>query len=429
VLRTPQRSDFPPAPARRRHRAARRRRKQPYGVSKPGDYSAIPAWRSRERWRSECYPDLHTHAVAELRRKVGKRGPVSIKACWALAHALSACADTATGRNAMPGTVALTAKPAELDLDDLAVLAQMEASTGYGKTTLQKAAAVLAARGWIVLVRAGKNWLREEERKELWRAGSAARKRRNVWACTIPKHPRSRRRPEAAETLVPAQLEAHPSADEHGPVDNAAREPASAELGCDLPTTRRVKWVSLVPEQKVFKPNQASKTAPSGRPPTKEAARKRTYQADWRTVRLAKDLRARIYWLRDVPHQRIMPALDRFARAGWTARDVQRELDTLLARLGWEVPCGRTTTTSTGREHRYPLRSPWGYLAMLLRCLEPTDLAAEREYEQAMREAEHRYQELLRNGPECPHGQPGGLIRSPRRAIMACPLCRRDGRP
>ena len=100
--------------------------------------------------------------------------------------ALSACADTDTGRNAMPGTVALTADRDCLDLDDPAVLARLQVATGYGQTTLQKAARVLAGRGWIVLIRAGKNWLTIDERKELWRAGSAARQRRNVWACTIP---------------------------------------------------------------------------------------------------------------------------------------------------------------------------------------------------------------------------------------------------
>jgi len=410
------------APSMSRRRRAARRRRQPYGVSEPGIYSAIPAWWSRERWRAECYPDLHSEDVSLLRRHVGKRGPVSIKACWALAHALSACADTATGRNAMPGNAGLTAKPAELDLDDPIVLAQLTAATGYGETTLQKAARVLAERGWIVLIRAGKNWLRRDERQELWRAGSAARQRRNVWACTIPAHLRAQSAEQAPPTL---DTETDRSAATAAPVGNFAGESTSAPSGCDLPTTQRVSGSSLVEKQNIFKPEQPSKNAPSGRPPTKAAPQKRIYRADWRTVRLAKDLRARVYWLSDTPHQRLMPALDRFARAGWTAADIQRELDQMLAARGWEVPSGRVSTTKAGREHRYPLRCPWGYLAMLLRTLEPTDLAAQREYDRAMRAAQLDYERLRRSGPECVHGEPAGDVPSPVKGIRACPMCRR----
>ena len=120
---------------------------------------------------------------------------------------------------------------------------------------------------------------------------------------------------------------------------------------------------------------QAGPALRAGRQP-KRIDPRRAYRADWRTVRLAKDLKARVYWLTDTPHQRIMPSLDRFARAGWRAADIQRELDRMLAARGWEVPSSRVSTTTPGKEHRYPLRCPWGYLAMLLRTLEPTDLQA-----------------------------------------------------
>lgn len=353
---------------------------------------------------------------------------MSVKACWALAHALSACADSATGRNALPGTDALTAKPSELDLDDPVLLARLQTATGYGKTSLQKAARVLAERGWIVLVRSGKNWLTPEDRQELRRAGSAARQRRNVWACTTPVRLRSRVSETPAKHASPSASVSPPSADQGAPVDNLLGDAGQAKAGCDLPTTRRVGGSSLVPEWKIFKPEQASRTAPSGRAPTRAAPRRRRYRADLRTVRLAKDLRSRIYWLRAVPHQRIMPSLDRFARAGWTAADVQRALDAVLASRGWEVPTSRPTVSKAGKQQSYPLRSPWGYLAMLLRCLEPTDLDVEREHARAVRQAEIAHQELLRNGPECPHGQPGGQIPSPVRAIIACALCRRGAR-
>ena len=409
-----------------RHVPRRRRRRHAYGITEPGTYSTIPAWSSRERWRSECYADLHSDAVRELRRQVGRRGPVSIKACWALAYALSACADTDTGRNAMPGTAALTTKPAALDLDDPAALARLQAATGYSKTSLQKAGRVLSARGWIVLVRAGKNWLTVDERKELWRGGSAARQRRNVWACTIPPHLRVPAPARAAERATPASEDAGQRADARSAVDNCARASSPPESGCDLPTTRRVSGLSPVDNIKIFKPGQASRTGPPGRPPSLEARHNPRYRADWRTVRLAKDLRARLYWLRDTPHQRIMPALDRFARAGWTAADIQCELDEMLAARGWEVPSRRASTTKAGRQHRYPLRCPWGYLAMLLRTLEPTDLVAQREYDRAMRAAQLEYEQLRRSGPECLHGEPAGDRPSPSKGIRACPLCRRS---
>lgn len=408
-------------------RGSHRRRKQAYGVSKPGTYSTIPAWWSRERWRSECYSDLHAAEVTELRREVGRRGPVSTKACWALAYALSACADTETGRNAMPGTAALTADREALDLDDPAVLAQLRAATGYGQTTLQKAARVLAGRGWIVLIRAGKNWLTVDDRKELWRAGSTARQRRNVWACTIPAPLRVAAPQRAAEGVRAPRPASAPPSRPLALVDNFGPGNPETELGCDLPTTRRVGGSSFVPENKIFKAEQASRTDAPRRPPTKEGSTNRTYRADWRTVRLAKDLRARVYWLRDTPHQRIMPALDRFARAGWGAADIQRELDRMLASRGWEVPSARISTTKSGQEHRYSLRCPWGYLAMLLRTLEPTDLAAQREYDQAMRTAQLEYEQLRRTGPECCHGEPAGDVPSPMKGIQACPLCRRSG--
>lgn len=370
-----------------------------YGVATPGAYSAIPAWWSRDSWRSACWADLHTDAVAHLRRQVGRRGAVSVAACWALALALSASADSATGRNAMPGNAALVARPDAVGptAADRAALARLQAATGYGLTTLQKAARVLAARGWIVLVRSGKNRLTVDERAELRRTGSTACRHRNVWACTNPLHLRA-----AVE-----------------PVDNPLRGKPCAASGCDLPTTRRVCGRSPVGLSKIFEAERASRTGAARPRP------RRSHNADPRTMRLAGDLKARVYWLRRTPHQRIMPALDRFAKAGWSAADILRELDRTLARRGWEVPTGRVSTTRTGRQHRYPLRCPWGYLAMLLRTLEPTALVAEREHARAVRDSQARHQQLRRTGPECPHGEPAGYVPSPVKGVLACPLCRR----
>ncbi len=386
----------------------RRRRQQRFGITEPGTYSTIPAWWSRERWRSECRADLHTADVAELRRQVGRRGPVSVAACWALASALSSSADTTTGRNAMPGDAALTAHPNSLDVDDPAVLGPLEAATGYGLTTLQKAGRVLAARGWIVLIRSGKNRLTRADRVELRRGGSAADQRRNVWACTIPRHLRAK----------PAPVDKS--------VDNSDQQAPTAGAGCDLPTTRRVGGPAPLGPNKIFKREQASGTGAAHRPSAEHSQSRRTYRADPRTVQLAKNLKARVYWLGGISHQRIMPALDRFAKAGWGAADILRELDRTLAHRDWEVPSGRVSTTHSGRKHRYPLRCPWAYLAMLLRTLEPTDLAAERNHALRTRMAQLRYQQLRRTGPECVHGEPAGDVPSPVKGVLACPLCRRD---
>ena len=309
----------------------------------------------------------------------------------------------------MPGTAALTTKPGELDKDAADYWARLATSTGYSITTVQKAEQVLVARGWLVRIRTGKNWLTRAERLELDAAGSRARQRRNVWACTQPQHTRRASPPAAPVDDVVDHL-----------VDNSPSR-RGADAGCDLPTTQRVSGSVSVPANKIFKPERASRTAPAGRPPTGAGPRKRPYQADQRTVRLAKDLRARISWLRPVPHQRIMPPLPRFAAADWTASDVQNALDSLLAPRGWRVPDARTPHGPDGAARSYPMRSPWAYLAMLLRGLEPTDLISRRDHERELAD----YQALLRTGPECPHGQRGGDIPSPAKSILACPLCRR----
>jgi hypothetical protein len=56
----------------------------------------------------------------------------------------------------------------------------------------------------------------------------------------------------------------------------------------------------------------------------------------------------------------------------------------------------------------------------------PADLVARRDHEKAIRRAQLEYEHLLRSGPECPHGQPGGAIPSPIKGILAgvvCPAC------
>jgi hypothetical protein len=268
--------------------------------------------------------------------------------------------------------------------------------------------------GWLVVIRTGKNWLTASERQELWLSGSKARQRRPVYACTYPAR---RQRPRRHVT----------------PVDNHRTVGAGPAPTCALPTTRSVCGLPSVPLGKNFTPDRASRTAPPGRTPTQTMQQKPAYRADPRVVRLAKDLRARIPWLAHVPHQRIMPPLHRYAVAGWAARDVHTHLDRLVAARGWSVP-GRPAATErdyTGRVRTSPatrLRSPWGYLAFLLRHLDPGDLPLEhahKEYERAIQD----YQRHLLHGAPCPHGQPGGDIPSPTKAVVACVECRHSRFP
>ncbi len=409
----------------RRHLPRRRRRRPPYGVSEPGAYATTPAWRSREHWRSELIADLHSDEVTQLRSAVGTRGPVSVRAVFAVAVAVSAAADGATGRNALPGNAALTAKAAQLNTDAVNCWAPVTTSSGYALTTVQKAVQVLCARGWLMLVRAGKNYLTRADRAELWRTGARARQRRNVWACTLPRHVRRPTPHAATEPRV-----GEPPAE--APVDNSPAADAPADAGCDLPTTRRVRWVTSVAGEQNFTPELASRTGAARRAPSKDGRAVRAYRTDQRVVRLAKDLRARVPWLRHVPHQRIMPPLHRFALAGWTARDLQAHLDRLLELHGWSVPGGPAETVRDrfGSVHHRAgttMRSPWGYLAFLLRHLDPTDLAGEHEHA-AHLAAREQYQRQLIHGVPCPHGQPAGDIPSPTRGVLACPMCRHDRR-
>lgn len=370
----------------------------------PGAYSSIPTWWSREQWRSDLLADLQSDDVTELRTGVGTRGPVSVRAIYAVAVAISAAADGATGRNAMPGNAALAGRPIPADEPDLTALARLGTNSGYGLTTVQKAVRVLHRRGWLVLVRNGKNRLTSAERKELWCAGSKARRRRNVWACTMPKR--------------------------RLPVDNSVAAEAPSVGGCALPTTRRVVWVPPVGLDKNFKPTSSTRNGAPRRATTANKPQTRSYRCDPRALQLATDMRTRIPWLQRVPYQRIVPALHRFAVAGWSARALQRHLDRLLSERGWTVP-GTPALTERDQfgniRHRpaTTLCSPWGYLAFLLRHLDPTDLIAEQRHEAALAEVD-RYKLQLIFGTPCVHGQPAGNIASPNRAVLACPTCRRS---
>lgn len=131
--------------------------------------------------------------------------------------------------------------------------------------------------------------------------------------------------------------------------------------------------------------------------------------------RLAEAVRGRLGWLRGVSARRITPTLSRFARAGWTARDVDLAVRDALATRGWRLP----------RE----LQQPAAYLAGLLRPLDPEDRPTVWEDElRAVEAAENAYRLQLATGAPCPHGMPAGHVPSPLRGLRACPSCRQENR-
>lgn len=122
----------------------------------------------------------------------------------------------------------------------------------------------------------------------------------------------------------------------------------------------------------------------------------------------------RLGWLRGVELGRLVPTLSRFARAGWSGRDVELAVRDVLAARGWRLPV--------------TLQHPAAYLATLLREVDPADRPT--VLDDALREAEaaedrHRFR-LATATELCPHGMPGGHWPSPMRGHRACPSCRRD---
>lgn len=115
------------------------------------------------------------------------------------------------------------------------------------------------------------------------------------------------------------------------------------------------------------------------------------------------------------------PLLTPFARADWTAHDVERAAAESLAINSWRVPA--------------ELAMPAAYLARLLRGRDPADrpTAGDELYDAhlaAVEAAEATYARLRSpGGPPCPHGMPAGDVPSPVRRILACPSCRASATP
>lgn len=121
--------------------------------------------------------------------------------------------------------------------------------------------------------------------------------------------------------------------------------------------------------------------------------------------------KGRLRWLSAVHGRRLAPTLSRFARAGWTPRDVDRAVVDALAARGWRLP----------REIKHPA----AYLAGLLRAVDPADRPGALDEQLAAAEAAQRaYERQLFVGTPCEHGRPAGDVPSPLRGHLACQSCR-----
>lgn len=256
-----------------------------------GSYDGIHGWPSRLHWLRAVDVALSSPAGTDARAKL-----VSIRCCHAVAGAVAAAADGRTGRASMPGNAALML------------------ATGYKRRAVQLAVRALVKLGYLVRVRAGKNWLSLAERLELWRAGSRAREFRAIYACTLP-------------TGVVTALFFAPRA-VHGRSKTAV--PAS---------TAKAELAPLV--------------AP-GKPGRRRSARYSPPVMD-----LAMDLRATLPQLRRVNDGFIYPQAKRFADRGWSAADLKDEIDA----------CHRRTGTTAELRPAAPLT----WLSYWLNQIEPAD--------------------------------------------------------
>lgn len=277
-----------------------------------------------------------------------------------VARAMAAYADFDTGRECRPTNARL--------VDD----------TGASLSTIQRARRVLKALGLVLELIAGRSAMTRAERLAAWRRGSSHRRIAATFALCS-----RRRRPQLR--LVAVERDTPPAA----PTDQLLSQDRTSHLRTKAETTKTAS-----------RPAHTEVASLAGR-----------RRMDPATRRLAEATRARLRWLSAVPVARLSPPLHRFAKAGWTPRDVERAVDDALATRGWRLP----------RE----VRQPAAYLATLLRALDPEDRPGALDEAMAAAErAQRAYERQLVIGTPCPHGQPAGDVPSPMRGHLACALCR-----
>lgn len=353
-MRHAQRRGFPRAEVLSAARLAPSRRISAGIRPSSGTTSRAPAWWSADDWLVE----VRLAVVAE--RDICRAHHVEADTVVAVARVMATYADFDTGRECRPTNARL--------VEDLQV----------SLSTVQRARRVLKALGLVVELIAGRSQMTREERLAAWRRGSSHRRVAATFALCS-----RRRRPQLR--LVPVERDTPPGA----PSDHLSSQDQNTHLRAAAETTRAAP-----------RPAHTETVVPIGR-----------RRPDPATRALVEGTRARLRWLSAVPVSRLSPPLHRFAKAGWTPRDVERAVDDALATRGWRLPP--------------QIRQPAAYLAGLLRALDPEDRpGALDEAMAAADRAERAYEHQLVIGTPCPHGQPAGDVPSPLRGHLACPLCR-----
>lgn len=329
----------------------------------PGSQGTLPVW-----WSAADWTQLEVPAAVWAHRDLCREHHVAPDTVVAVARGMAAFADSKTGRDCRPTN------------ERLVDVARCSLST------VQRARRVLKELGLVVEVIRGRSIMTRAERLQAWAAGSTAR----TIAATFALCSRPGRRANPQPHLR--------SVDRDTP-------PKGLRVGTSL----------TLKSARLQRQNRTNDEAAPRLAPTSGSERRRGGNPAARD--LAEAVRRRLPWLRAVSARRLAPALTKFARASWTAVDVERGVDELLAIRG------RRTVPAD-------LVVPAAYFAALLRNLDPAErpTADDEAFEADLRArelAEATYARLRApGGSPCPHGMPAGDVPSPVRGILACPHCR-----
>jgi hypothetical protein len=343
-------------------------------TAEPGATSLAPAW-----WGATDWIEVEVRGAVREHRDVCKDHHVDPDTVVAVARGMAHYADHKTGRDCRPTNARLV----ELLRVSL--------------STVQRARRVLKQLGLLVELIRGRSIMTRAERLSAWRRGSSHR----AIAATFALTSRGRSRPARGPEMGPSQLDvdaqvvsARPTAVERDTPPGAHKVSVYVQLGRT--------HLRATTEQR------GRRSAPAH---TETSDGRKAGRLDPAARRLAEGARFRLAWLRGTSARRLAPTLHRFARAGWTAQDVERAVVEALTARGWRLP----------RE----LAQPAAYLATLLREVDPADRPGALDEQRAAAErAQRAYERRLIHGTPCPHGQPAGAEPSPLRGHLACPACR-----
>lgn len=328
----------------------------------PGTTSRLPVWWGRADWI-----DVEVHSTVRDAVEVCRDHHIAPDTVIKVAKAHAESADALTGRNCRPTNKRLLE------------VAQCSLST------VKRARRVLMELGLMVEVVAGRSNMTLQQRLVAHENGSSHR----AIAAEFALCSRRDRRP----TLVDNPATGRPAVDRDPPPVGKVVRTSAREFSGHLRSKTETR-------------KAAPRPAPSRRSDEREAG-----GFDLATRRLTEAVRRRVSWLRDVHPLRMAPTLAKFARAGWTARDVERAIAEALAARGKRVPA--------------VLDQAAAYLAWLLREVDPADRpGALEEWRLDVERRQRAYQRQLVHGRPCPHGQPAGDVPSPMRGSLACPTCR-----